>query len=241
MAPSLLSVPLTLGLLHPLDVVRAGEDAHRAGAMPIASAEGFVRQVLGWREYVRQLYWRFGRSYLRRNALRAADAAARLAARARRRRGDRPVSAHRAGRGPGLDPPHQRLMVLGNHALQRGYRPAELSDWFREAFVDGFEWVMPPTVIGMSHHADGGLLATKASSAGGRTSRACPTTAASARSIPATPRRQRLPVHGGYWAWTHRHREMLAANHRTARAVARMDRLADLDAVVEQESAGEPF
>jgi deoxyribodipyrimidine photolyase-related protein len=70
MAPSLLSVPLTLGLLHPLDVVRAGEDAHRAGAMPIASAEGFVRQVLGWRDYVRQLYWRFGRSYLRRNALR---------------------------------------------------------------------------------------------------------------------------------------------------------------------------
>ena len=74
-APSLLSVPLTLGLLHPLDVVRAGEDAHRAGAMPIASAEGFVRQVLGWREYVRQLYWRFGRSYLRRNALRVSISA----------------------------------------------------------------------------------------------------------------------------------------------------------------------
>ena len=52
-------------------------------------------------------------------------------------------------------------MVLGNHALQRGYQPREHSVWFREAFVDGFEWVMPPNVIGMSQHADGGMMATK--------------------------------------------------------------------------------
>lgn len=71
MAHSLLLVPLNLGVLHPLDVVRAAEDAHRAGSVPIASAEGFVRQVLGWREYIWQLYWRFGRGYRRRNALRA--------------------------------------------------------------------------------------------------------------------------------------------------------------------------
>ena len=108
MAHSLLSVPLNLGLLHPLDVVRAAETAHRAGAVPIASAEGFVRQVLGWREYIWQLYWRFGRGYQRRNALRAhtplpdwwraldADA---VTAR---------VPAHRAGGRPRprLDPPH---------------------------------------------------------------------------------------------------------------------------------------
>ncbi|HXV93578.1 MAG TPA: cryptochrome/photolyase family protein, partial [Pseudonocardia sp.] len=69
MAHSLLSVPLNLGLLHPLDVVAEAEAAHRAGDVPLASAEGFVRQVLGWREYMWQLYWRFGEDYLRRNAL----------------------------------------------------------------------------------------------------------------------------------------------------------------------------
>ncbi len=71
MAHSLLSVPLNLGLLHPLEVVSSAEEAHRTGAVSIASAEGFIRQVLGWREYVWQLYWRFGRGYRRRNALRA--------------------------------------------------------------------------------------------------------------------------------------------------------------------------
>ena len=71
MAHSLLSVPLNLGLLHPLDVVREAEAAYRTGDVPLPSAEGFVRQVLGWREYVWQLYRRFGRDYPRRNALRA--------------------------------------------------------------------------------------------------------------------------------------------------------------------------
>ncbi|MCO1654152.1 hypothetical protein [Pseudonocardia humida] len=70
MAHSLLSVPLNLGLLHPLDVVGEAEAAYRSGDVPIASAEGFVRQVLGWRGYVWQLYWRFGRAYRHRNALR---------------------------------------------------------------------------------------------------------------------------------------------------------------------------
>ncbi len=193
-------MPLNLGLLHPLDVVRAAEDAHRAGAVPIASTEGFVRQVLGWREYVWQLYWRFGRGYLRRNALRAhtplpdwwraldADA---VTARCLR-------VALEGVRDRGWTHHIQRLMVLGNHALQRGYRPAELSDWFREAFVDGFEWVMPPNVIGMSQHADGGMMATKPYSAGGayvaRMSDHCGECAFDPRKR-LGPRR--LPVHRG--------------------------------------------
>ncbi len=169
MAHSLLSVPLNLGVLHPLDVVRAAEAAYRAGHVPLPSAEGFIRQVLGWREYIWQLYWRFGKGYPRRNALGAhaplpdwwteldADA---VTARCLR-------TALEGVRDRGWTHHIQRLMVLGNHALQRGYRPRELSDWFREAFVDGFEWVMPPNVIGMSQHADGGLLATKPYSSGG--------------------------------------------------------------------------
>ena len=106
--------------------MRAAEAAYRAGAVPLAGAEGFIRQVLGWREYIWQLYWRFGKGYLRRNALRAhaplpdwwteldADA---VTARCLR-------SALEGVRDRGWTHHIQRLMVLGNHALQRGYRPA---------------------------------------------------------------------------------------------------------------------
>jgi len=244
MAHSLLSVPLNLGLLHPLDAVRAAEDAHRSGAVPLPSAEGFVRQVLGWREYVWQLYWRFGRGYQRRNALEARtplpdwwtdlDAGAVTA---------KCLSTALEGvRDRGWTHHIQRLMVLGNHALQRGYRPAELSDWFRETFVDGFEWVMPPNVIGMSQHADGGMLATKPYSSGGayiaKMSDHCTGCAFDPKKRVGD---DACPFTAGYWAWTHRHRDLLAANHRTARAVAGMKRLSDLDALLEQESAREHF
>ena len=220
------------------------ESAFRTGEVPLPSAEGFVRQVIGWREYMWHLYWHFGPDYLDRNALRAhtplpdwfadLDADAVTAACLR--------SALEGVRDRGWTHHIQRLMVLGNHALQRGYRPAELSDWFREAFVDGFEWVMPPNVVGMSQHADGGMMDTKPYSAGGayisRMSDHCGDCA-------FDPRKRlgddACPFTAGYWAWTHRHRELLAGNRRTARAIASMDRLADLDAVLEQESARELF
>jgi deoxyribodipyrimidine photolyase-related protein len=244
MAHSLLSVPLNLGVLHPLDAVREAEAAYRTGDVPLPSAEGFVRQVLGWRKYVWQLYWRFGRDYSRRNALEArtplpdwwldldADA---VTARCLR-------VALEGLRDRGWTHHIQRLMVLGNHALQRGYRPRELSDWYRETYVDGFEWVMPPNVIGMSQHADGGMMATKPYSSGG----AYINTMSDYCGGCAYDPKKRLgddacPFTAGYWAWTHRHRDLLSANNRTARAVASMNRLADLDAVLEQESAREHF
>lgn len=244
MAHSLLSVPLNLGLLAPLDVARAAETAWRAGDVPLAGAEGFVRQVIGWREYMWQLYWRFGKDYPRRNAL---DARAPLPDWWRELDADAVTAvclrtALEGVRDRGWTHHIQRLMILGNHALQRGYEPRELSDWFREAFVDGFEWVMPPNVIGMSQHADGGLLATKPYSAGGayihRMSDHCGDCAFDPRQRVGD---QACPFTAGYWAWTHRHRELLAANHRTARAVAGLNRLADLDAVLEQEASRERF
>ncbi|SDG04605.1 cryptochrome/photolyase family protein [Pseudonocardia oroxyli] len=244
MAHSLLSVPLNHGVLHPLEAVHAAEQAYRAQEVPLASAEGFVRQVLGWREYVWQLYWRFGRGYTRRNALRAhtplpdwfteLDADAVTAACLR--------SALEGVRDRGWVHHIPRLMVLGNHALQRGYRPAELSEWFRTAFVDGFEWVMPPNVIGMSQHADGGLLATKPYSSGGAYLHRMTDHCGGCAFDP----RKRLgedacPFTAGYWQWVHRHRELLSENNRTARAVAGLNRLSDLDQVLEQESAREHF
>jgi deoxyribodipyrimidine photolyase-related protein len=244
MAHSLLSVPLNHGVLHPLDAVHAAEQAYRDGDVPLASAEGFVRQVLGWREYVWQLYWRFGRGYTRRNGMRARtplpewfaslDADVVTAACLR--------SALEGVRDRGWVHHIPRLMVLGNHALQRGYRPAELNEWFRTAFVDGFEWVMPPNVIGMSQHADGGLMATKPYASGGayvnKMSDHC-------RDCAFDPKKRvgddACPFTAGYWNWVHRHQDTLAANNRTARAVAGMNRLKDLDQVLEQESAREHF
>ena len=133
-------------------------------------------------------------------------------------------------------------MVLGNHALQRGYQPRALSDWFATAFVDGFAWVMPTNVIGMSQHADGGKVATKPYTSGGAYISKMSDHCKSCRFDP----KQRLgedacPFTAGYWAFTHRHADLLAANMRTARAVSSMKRLADLDAVVEQERHRQTF
>ncbi len=238
MAHSLLSVPLNLGVLHPLEAVEAAERAYRAEAVPLAAAEGFIRQILGWREYVWQLYWHFGEDYPASNKLGAHE----------------PLPGWWTGLDPGAVQAEclrvalagvrdrgwahhiQRLMVLGSHALQRGYDPAALNEWFAAAFVDGFAWVMPANVIGMSQHADGGLMATKPYTSGGaylnKMSDHC-------RPCRFDPRKRlgpdACPFTAGYWAFTHRHRDLLAANMRTARAVASMDRLADLDAVLAQE------
>ena len=244
MTHSLLSVPLNLGVLHPLDAVRAAERAYRDGAAPLAAVEGFVRQILGWREYMWQLYWHFGPEYLDSNQL---DAHAALpdwwsdpdpdAVSAECLR-----QAMAGVRDRGWAHHIQRLMVLGNHALQRGYHPRALSDWFASAFVDGFAWVMPANVIGMSQHADGGRVATKPYASGGayinRMSDHC-------RHCPFDPKKRlgedACPFTAGYWAFVHRHRDLLAANMRTARAVSSMRRLADLDAVVEQERFRQRF
>lgn len=238
MAHSLLSVPLNLGVLHPLDAVQAAEKAYRDGAAPLAASEGFIRQILGWREYVWHLYWHFGLEYLASNALGAhsplPDWWADLDADAVDAECLREALAGVATRG--WTHHIQRLMVLGSHALQRGYDPRALNDWFATAFVDGFAWVMPVNVIGMSQHADGGRIATKPYTSGGaylsKMSDHC-------RRCPFDPKKRlgedACPFTAGYWSFVHRHQELLAANMRTARSVSSMKRLTDLDAVLEQE------
>jgi len=244
MSHSLLSVPLNLGVLHPLDAVHAAEQAYRDDAAPLAAVEGFIRQILGWREYMWQLYWHFGPEYLDGNHLGAHTALpewwSNLDADAVRAECLRQALAGVRDRGWAHH--IQRLMVLGNHALQRGYQPRALSDWFASAFVDGFPWVMPTNVIGMSQHADGGKVATKPYTSGGayisRMSDHC-------GRCPYDPKKRlgedACPFTAGYWAFTHRHADLLAANMRTARAVSSMKRLADLDAVLDQEQHREDF
>ncbi|MGN7782784.1 cryptochrome/photolyase family protein [Mycolicibacterium sp. 22603] len=244
MSHSLLSVPLNLGVLHPLDAVEAAERAYRDGDAPLAAVEGFIRQILGWREYMWHLYWHFGPDYTTNNELQAhtrlpdwwadLDADAVTAACLH--------SALEGLRDRGWNHHIQRLMILGSHALQRGYRPDELTDWFATAYVDGFRWVMPTNVIGMSQHADAGLLATKPYTSGGayinKMSDHCGDCAYDPKKRVGD---DACPFTAGYWAFTHRHRDRLAKNMRTRRAVSSMDRLSDLEAVVEQESARDRF
>ncbi len=243
LAHSLLSPALNLGLLDPLEVVTLAEQRYRSSVaegdpLPLSSVEGFVRQVMGWRDYVWHMYWHLGRDFRARNHLGA----------------DRPVPEWLADlddgavaaaclsdvlgdlRRDGWLHHIPRLMVLGNYALQRGIDPSALTDWFHESFVDGYEWVMVANVVGMSQHADGGLLATKPYASGGAYIHRMSDYCGSCRYDP----RKRLgedacPFTAGYWAFLDRTREQLSGNVRMRRPLQGLDRLADLPAVVEQE------
>nr|WP_037603600.1 cryptochrome/photolyase family protein [Streptacidiphilus rugosus] len=230
MAHSLLSAPLNLGLLDPLECVRGAEDAYRSGAAPLNSVEGFVRQIAGWREYVWQLYWHFGEDYRHANALdhRGAvpawfadlDADAVGAACLR--------GALAQVRDTGWTHHIPRLMLLGNWALQHGWDPRAVTDWFHRAFVDGYDWVMVPNVVGMSQHADGGRMTTKPYLAGGSYIHRMSDFCGSCRYDPQ--RRtgpEACPMTTGYWAFVADHRALMAGNPRTARAVAGLERLGD--------------
>ncbi|MFJ9722746.1 cryptochrome/photolyase family protein [Streptomyces sp. NPDC101209] len=238
MSHSLLSSSLNLGLLDPLECVERAEDAWRSGVAPINSVEGFVRQIAGWREYVWQLYWYFGEDYRHRNALRHraplpewfleldADAVtARCLA-----------SVLAQVRDTGWTHHIPRLMLLGSYALQRGWDPAAVTDWFHRCFVDGYDWVMLPNVVGMSQYADGGRMTTKPYTSGGayvnRMSDLCgpcayrPTDRVGEAACPFT---------AGYWAFLHRHRARLEPNPRMTRAVRGLDRLRDLDDLLRED------
>ena len=239
MAHSLLSVPLNLGLLDPVDVVRRAERAFRDGIADLAATEGFVRQVIGWREYVWHVYWYTDPDYRNRNAFGAdrplpgwfadLDAAAVTA---------RCLSDVLADvRDEGWTHHIPRLMVLGSWALQHGYDPAALTDWFHTSFVDGYDWVMLPNVVGMSQHADGGLMATKPYTSGGayikRMSDYC-------RGCAYDPSvrvgETACPFTAGYWAFLHANRATLAGNHRMAQQLRGLDRLSDLQPLLDQEA-----
>jgi deoxyribodipyrimidine photolyase-related protein len=240
MSHSALSAALNLGLLDPMECVRAAEAAWREGKVPLRSAEGYIRQLIGWRDYMWHVYWHFGRKYARRNALRAQrhlpEWFAELDADSVRARCL--SSVLRDVRDQGWTHHIPRLMVLGNYALQRGWNPSEVSDWFHRCFVDGYEWVMAANVIGMSQYADGGSITTKPYVAGGayinRMSDFCrgcvyrPTARTGDEACPYT---------AGYWWFLVRNEERLSGNWRLAPQLRNLHRIADLDDVVANERA----
>ena len=163
---SILSPYINSGLLDPLELCRAVAERYAAGKVPLNAAEGFIRQIIGWREYMRGIYWREGPDYVDRNFL---DAKRDLPGFYWTGKTDMHCMAEAIGQTLANAHAHhiQRLMVTGNFALLIGADPKQVHIWYLEVYIDAYEWVELPNTLGMSQFGDGGLLGSKPYAAGG--------------------------------------------------------------------------
>ena len=164
---SLLSSSLNLKLLRAKEVVKAAEQAYLERDLSLASVEGFIRQILGWREYIRGVYWTYMPEYVEKNALSASGALPKFYW-----TGETEFECLKQTIGQTLDHGYahhiQRLMVTGLYALLLGVDPKYVHQWYLAIYIDAVEWVELPNVIGMSQFADGGLMASKPYAATGK-------------------------------------------------------------------------
>jgi deoxyribodipyrimidine photolyase-related protein len=215
---------MNLKLLDPRAIVSAAEAAWRDGAVGIESTEGFIRQILGWREYVRGVYWHFMPEYERRNHLGAQAPLPNLYW-----TGDTEMACLRDAITQTLEYGYahhiQRLMVTGLFAMLFGVDPAEVHRWYLAVYVDAVEWVELPNTIGMSQYADGGVMASKPYCASGayihRMSNAC-------RGCRFDPKKaigpDACPFTTLYWDFLARHRSLLGSNQRMTMQLKNVDR-----------------
>lgn len=232
---SLLSPYLNNGLLHPSEVITAALKAFNSGKVPIESAEGFIRQVIGWREYVNGMYWFLGPDYHNQNHLNANRKLLPLFT-------DPSKTQMKCLKETVTDIQSRawvhhipRLMILSNLALLTGTNPQEFLDWMREVFIDATEWVMVPNVIGMGVHADGGQMMTKPYAAGGayisRMSNYC-------KSCAYNPKLRTgdtaCPFTTLYWDFLDRYQAEFSKNHRMAQQYFGLKRLNDLPELKER-------
>lgn len=233
-----LSAALNLHLIHPREVITAAEQAWRDGDAPLAATEGFIRQILGWREYVRGLYYHFGTDWHEWNTLDAGEPLPALY-------WDANTSMqclHQAvGQTLRLGYAHhiQRLMVTGLFAQLLGVRPEAIHAWYLGIYVDAVEWVELPNVIGMSQYADGGRMASKPYVASGRyiqrMSNYCqhcafdPGAAVGEKACPFTTL---------YWDFLARHRDRFARHPRTALQWKHLEKMAPERLLAIRERAG---
>ena len=228
---SILSPYINSGLLDPLELCRAVEVQYRAGKVPINAAEGFIRQVIGWREYVRGIYWHAGPEYVESNAFAAT----------------RPLpefywtgktDMHCLSQAIGQTIEHsyahhiQRLMITGNFALLAGLNPKEVHKWYLAVYADAYEWVELPNSLGMSQFADGGMLASKPYAASGayinRMSDYCTHCHYDVKQRTGP---KACPFNALYWEFIARNEGKLRKNPRMAMPYKNWERMADADKV----------
>lgn len=221
---ALLSSALNLKLLDPRDVIAAAVRAYRSGLAPLPAAEGFVRQILGWREYVRGIYWRYMPEYLDRNRLQANLSLPKFYWTA-----DTDMNCLREVIGQTLEYGYahhiQRLMVTGLFALLLGADPQAVHQWYLAMYVDAVEWVELPNTLGMSQFADGGVTASKPYVATGKYIQRMSNYCADCRYRPdAACGAGACPFTTLYWDFLQRHQRELSKNPRMTMQLRNLDR-----------------
>ncbi len=245
---AILSPYLNIGLLNVTEICEAAADAYAAGDAPINAVEGFIRQIIGWREYVRGIYFLEGPDYTSRNVLghdRALpwfywggetrmNCVAKVVGQTQTQ-----AYAHHI----------QRLMVTGNFALLAGIDPAQVHEWYLAVYADAFEWVEAPNTIGMSQFADGGVIASKPYvSSGAYINRMSDHCKSCHYSVSAKTGDKACPFNLLYWHFLDRHRDRFSNNPRMGNMYRTWDRmdadkrktvLAEGDALLARLDAGE--
>ena len=218
---------LNCGLLSPQQAIIAAENAYHAGAAPLNATEGFIRQILGWREFVRGLYWLKMPEYAEQNVLEAhrplpaffwtADTKMNCLKQCVSETRDHAYAHH-----------IQRLMVLGNFALLAGLSPKEVNEWFMIVYADAYEWVELPNVSGMALYADGGVLASKPYASGGayieRMSNYC---RSCHYKVKQKNGEQACPFNYLYWDFLIRHQDRLSGNARMGMMYRTLAKMSD--------------
>ena len=222
---SILSPYLNIGLLSPLEVCEAAEAEWKAGRAPLNAVEGFIRQILGWREFVRGIYFLEGEDYAARNALGHDRALPPLYWGA-------PTDMHCLSQVVAQTQEEayahhiQRLMVTGNFALLAGIDPAEVHEWYLAVYADAFEWVEAPNTVGMSQFADGGVVGSKPYVSSGayidRMSNYC---GSCAYKVKHKTGEKACPFNLLYWHFLDRHRDRFEGNPRMGNMYRTWDRM----------------
>lgn len=224
---SILSGYINVGLLDPMAVCQAAEAEYEAGRAPLNAAEGFIRQILGWREYIRGIYWLQGPDYVHENALGATRDLPDFYW-----SGETGMACLAAAIGQTRDHAYahhiQRLMVTGTFAMLAGVDPHQVHEWYLGVYIDAFEWVEAPNVIGMSQFADGGVVASKPYAASGayidRMSDYCSTCRYSVKDKTSP---NSCPFNSLYWDFLDRNAETLRGNPRLGPVYRTWDRMTD--------------
>jgi deoxyribodipyrimidine photolyase-related protein len=222
---AVLSPYLNIGLLGPLEVCQAVEKAWQNGDVPINAAEGFIRQIIGWREYVRGIYFLEGPEYPKRNVLKHERA---LPAFYWGGKTKMNCVSHAVAQTKEQAYAHhiQRLMVTGNFALLAGIDPTHVHEWYLAVYVDAFEWVESPNTVGMSQFADGGVIASKPYvSSGAYINRMSDYCKGCAYKVSVKTGKDACPFNLLYWHFLDRHRARFSNNARMGNMYRTRDRM----------------